>query len=432
MGGTRSSSLSIAAVASSAAAVLHATAAGTHADHVELSRIFVVLAVAQIAVAVAGFVSGTRLVAASIVAVDLLAVVGWIVTWSSGVSFVAGLETAEGPHLADTVAALLAMIAVADAGSHLVGRTTVASAGRLTVVGVAVGSLLVPGLVDATGHDHTDHADDHADDHAHDDTDVASADDTGGSPAVADDHSADDHDHPEPVAESASPTETTTPPSDHADHADHSDDSAASWPRPWDPAEPIDFSGADGVTAEQQARAERLVIDTLRDLPAFADVTSVAALGYRSIGDSGTGFEHYINRDLFDDDKVLDPTAPESLVYRVDGADRTLVSAMFIVARTALDDPVLTDFAGPLMQWHVHDDLCWGLDANGNRVVRGVLSGPDDTCPPGSVNTGGDSPMVHVWITPHECGPFAALEGVGAGRTAAAAGERADQCAHEH
>ena len=25
--------------------------------------------------------------------------------------------------------------------------------------------------------------------------------------------------------------------------------------------------------------------------------------------------------------------------------------------------------------------------------------------------------MIHVWITPHPCGPFAALEGVGAGQT---------------
>ena len=27
--------------------------------------------------------------------------------------------------------------------------------------------------------------------------------------------------------------------------------------------------------------------------------------------------------------------------------------------------------------------------------------------------------MIHVWITPNECGPFAALEGVGAGTIAA-------------
>ena len=24
--------------------------------------------------------------------------------------------------------------------------------------------------------------------------------------------------------------------------------------------------------------------------------------------------------------------------------------------------------------------------------------------------------MIHVWIVPHQCGPFAALEGVGAGQ----------------
>ena len=39
--------------------------------------------------------------------------------------------------------------------------------------------------------------------------------------------------------------------------------------------------------------------------------------------------------------------------------------------------------------------------------------------------------MVHVWIAPHECGPFAALEGHGAGQAAAADGTRTDQCAHD-
>ncbi|WP_280450570.1 hypothetical protein [Nocardia cyriacigeorgica] len=24
-----------------------------------------------------------------------------------------------------------------------------------------------------------------------------------------------------------------------------------------------------------------------------------------------------------------------------------------------IDDPELVDFGGPLMQWHVHDNLCW-------------------------------------------------------------------------
>ena len=37
--------------------------------------------------------------------------------------------------------------------------------------------------------------------------------------------------------------------------------------------------------------------------------------------------------------------------------------------------------------------------------------------------------MIHVWIVPHECGPFAALEGVGAGQVPA--GEE-HLCDHAH
>jgi len=29
-----------------------------------------------------------------------------------------------------------------------------------------------------------------------------------------------------------------------------------------------------------------------------------------------------------------------------------------------------------------------------------------------------NSPMIHVWIQPHPCGPFAALEGIGGGTIA--------------
>ena len=112
--------------------------------------------------------------------------------------------------------------------------------------------------------------------------------------------------------------------------------------------------------------------DTLAELPQFADVSTVGALGYRSIGDSSTGFEHYINPGLIFDDVWLDPSEPESLVYRVDGSQRTLVSAMFIANARPLDDPELVDYGGPLMQWHNHDNLCWGLDDSGNPVVKGI------------------------------------------------------------
>jgi hypothetical protein len=423
--------LAVPAIASAAAAVLHATAAGIHAEHQGLTRIFIALAVAQAAVAVAGFVWRRRAVAAALVAVNAAALAGWVVTRLIGISWIGGLEVAERAQLADSICALFAAIAVLGTIAVTVSASSVPSR---SVLGSAVlaGVLLVPGLTNATTHDHAGHADstehaaDHGGDHEsgtdagpahlHDDDDGAVE---GGEAAAA----ADEHPH-----------EASTEPDHHATETEAAEavEAGSTWPRPWDPTEPIDFSGVEGVTAEQQRRAEQLVSATLRDLPAFADVDTVGALGYRSIGDADTGFEHYINYSMIVDDKFLDPTAPESLVYEVDGDTRTLVSAMFIAADTPIDDPQLVDFGGALMQWHVHQNLCWGLDENGQPKVKAVLTSPTDTCPPQTVNAGGENPMVHVWIAPHECGPFAALEGHGAGQVDPANGQRVDQCGHAH
>jgi hypothetical protein len=445
--GTPTSPLAVAAIASAAAAVLHAAAAGIHAEHVDVSRLFIALAVAQAAVAVHGFVRPDRGACASLAAVNAGAVVGWLITRLVGISWIAGLEVAERPQLADTTAAVLAVVAVVAAGTCLLGSAPVLPSRTVANAAVLAGVLLVPGLADATTHDHASHAagtDDHDDHggavtdpvaHDHDDEDHAEAghddrDHDDGDHDAAD-HDAADHD----AADHDTDHDAADHDTDHdaGDHGDQDDpDAGAAWPRPWDPDGSIDFSGVDGVSAEQQARAEQLVVDTLRELPAFADVDSVGALGYRSIGDASTGHEHYINTDLINDDKFLDPTAPESLVFEVDGDDRTLVSAMFIAEETPIDSPDLVDFAGPLMQWHVHDNLCWGLDDNGVPVVKGVLETFGGTCPPGTVNAGGENPMVHVWIAPHACGPFAALEGHGAGQASVSDGARMDLCDHDH
>ena len=434
------SGLTIGAVASAAAAVLHAAASGIHADHVGLARIFVVLAIGQLAAAVLAFVRSDRWAWGALLAVNAAALAGWLVTRLVGISWVGGLQVAERPQIADTTAALLAAVAVAAAAAFAFGRSVSIPGRALGNSIILAGVLLVPGLADATTHEHAE------DDHAHGADDADHSADHSTDHAADVDHATDDHTHDETVMPAAAPSVDPVADAhpehedDHADdHAedppeDHSDDgaTAAGWPRSWDPSAPIDFSGVDGVTAEQQARAEQLVRDTLRDLPAFADVETLAPLGYHSIGDASTGFEHYINLALFDDGKELDPTAPESLVYRVDGDTRELVSAMFIVARTEIDDPRLTEYAGPLMQWHVHDNLCWGVDDTGQPVVKGVIAAPGDTCPAGSVNAGGDNPMVHVWIAPHECGPFAALEGHGAGQTGVGDDARTDVCTQDH
>ena len=89
---------------------------------------------------------------------------------------------------------------------------------------------------------------------------------------------------------------------------------------------------------------------------------------------------------------------------------------MFIVSHTPIVDPQLLDFAGPLMQWHVHGDLCFTDDpvapqVAGVKPVGGKCRAPLVDFPL--------SAMIHVWITPTPCGPFAALEGIGGGQVPA-------------
>jgi cyclophilin family peptidyl-prolyl cis-trans isomerase len=72
------------------------------------------------------------------------------------------------------------------------------------------------------------------------------------------------------------------------------------------------------------------------------------------------------------DNDFLDPAHPESLVYNVDGDKRTLAGAMYIASARPTDDPSLLSFAGPLMQWHNHGNLCWSVEADGKPRVVGI------------------------------------------------------------
>jgi hypothetical protein len=92
---------------------------------------------------------------------------------------------------------------------------------------------------------------------------------------------------------------------------------------------------------------------------------------------------------------------------------RTLAAAMFILPPGG-DVP---DIGGTLTQWHIHNNLCFTpeqlVDGHPQRRVMGLTS-EDGTCDRGERLP--DAPMLHVWIVDHPCGPFSALEGVGAGQ----------------
>ena len=92
---------------------------------------------------------------------------------------------------------------------------------------------------------------------------------------------------------------------------------------------------------------------------------------------------------------------------------KTLEAAMYMLpSGTALDD--VPDIGGPLTQWHIHDNLCFTTDPVAPQVAD--LTDADGTCPPGQQRFDPRVPMMHVWIIPNKCGPFASLEGVGAGQ----------------
>lgn len=383
--------LAFAGVASLGAGAIHATAIGVHGDHRQAAWAFAALAAAQLIWGAAALVSRSRAVALAGVGLGVVAVGGWVLAKTSGISFIEGLGEVEEIQLADTAAAVLALVATVLAARQVavaaVGwsprSVRPASLGAVSAVIVAI-SLVA--MTAAGGHSHA-----------------------GG-------HDGGSHD------ETAAHDDTVA----HEDEAESADHHAATVAKPYDPAAPIDLSGTPGVTPAQQARAENLIAITLDRLPRFADPAVAEAAGFRSIGDGFTGHEHYINWAYINDDHVLNPDYPESLVYEVTpGQPKKLVSAMFMTRQgVSLDD--VPELGGALTQWHVHDDLCFTDDPVAPRVA-GITSVGGTCTPP--LQKFEPTPMIHVWITPHPCGPFAALEGVAGGQVAE--GET-QLCDHAH
>ena len=372
---------SVAAVASLAAGAIHAAAIGAHSEQQQVVLTFTVLAVLQLGWGVAALMlPGRRWIAGVGAVVNGAAVVGWLLAKTSGIGFITGLEESETLQLADTSAAALALLAGFIAARELLDaeRSERARAGRsrplLPVALFPIMVLTVASMLSTGSHSH-------ADGHGHDGT-------TG-----------DGHAH-----------------------------TAAPKVEPFVADDPIDLSGIEGVSASEQAEAEDLLRKTLDRLPQFSDVSSLNDHGFYSIGDGLTGAEHYMNWEYVNDDVLLDPNRPESLVVRNEGGKKTLVAAMFMLPEgSTMDD--IPEVGGPLIQWHVHNNLCLTDDPVAPTLAFGDLRvGAECECPPPNSKRG-NVPMVHVWIVDHPCGPFAALDGIAGGQVAE--GEEV-LCTEEH
>jgi hypothetical protein len=355
---TGTGTFAVPALASLGAGAIHAAAIGAHGEHRQAVITFALVAVVQLGLGVAALISRRRLLGVALLATNVAFVVGWVLAKRSGISFIDGLDVSEPVQWADGLAAGMAAAAVIGVAIAAMRKWHFpASDAIVRVLALPVAALSVTGMVAAGGHTHA-HGEAAA--HAHGATEGVSA-----VPA-----------------------------------------------KPFIPGQPIDLGGVEGVTLEQQAQAENILAATLYKLPQFADPAVATSRGWFSIGDSVTGDEHFVNTATFDDGKILDPDAPESLVYEMIDGKKTLVAAMYMLwpGATMADVPNL---GGALMQWHIHDNLCFSPETG---HVAG-LRAPGAPCLNGLVK-GGESPMIHVWIQQHPCGPFAALEGIGGGTIA--------------
>ena len=356
--------LALVSASSLGAGAIHAAAIGVHSEHRQAVIAFTIIAAIQLGFGAMALTRPGRILLTLGAMANVVAIGGWVMAKTSGISFIDGLGESESPQLADSLAAGLALVAVLavcaqllSLGSGALERSPLLTGGTA----ILVAALALPGMLSAGSHNHAagHGSEEGAAAHGHDD-------------AGGDAHTA-----------------------------------AVVPPKPYDPTLPIDLGGVDGVTPQQQAAAENLLAITITRLPQFADPVVAESMGFVSIGDGFLGYEHYLNAENMNDDKLLDPDHPESLVFDTSVTPKRLVAAMYMMnPGDALTD--VPELGGKLTQWHVHDNLCFA----GPRVAG--LTDADGNCPAG-LTKGNETPMIHVWIESHPCGPFAALEGVAGG-----------------
>ncbi len=364
--------LRLAGLASLGAGTIHALAVGMHVQTRGAAIAFTALTAIQLAWGVIALIRPGRAVAVAGIVTGAAAVGGWIMATTSGISWINGLEASAFIEVDNVVAAGLAVLVLLLSASAFFARsserTGISLRPPLALAGIGVTAVTAFAMIAAGTSGH----------HA-----------AGAFAAGAADHHG-----------GGSATEVAAP----GDAGHHGPSVAV----PYDPAQPIDLGGVPGVTTRQQAAAEQIVSATLQVLPQWSDPAAAEEAGFHSIGDGGTGIEHFVNEDFMTDEYFLDPSRPESLVYNTQDGGRRLVAAMYMADRgLPLED--VPDIGGALMQWHTHDNLCYNDDGQ----VRGLTDG-DGNCPAGLTKPE-PTPMIHTWIEPHPCGPFAALEGIGGG-----------------
>ncbi|HLZ72120.1 MAG TPA: hypothetical protein VKV26_19615 [Dehalococcoidia bacterium] len=154
-------------------------------------------------------------------------------------------------------------------------------------------------------------------------------------------------------------------------------------------------------TPEQVAAANQLAANTAAGIARYRDLAAATADGYRATTNPLGPTVHYLNPKYMHDGKILDPQAPEVLVYANTRSGPLLLGAMYVMPKPGEYGP---DPGGSITRWHMHDNVCF----TATGFVVGVLS-PFGTCPAGSFNAP-TAYMMHVWTAGNPAGPFGDLD----------------------
>jgi len=154
--------------------------------------------------------------------------------------------------------------------------------------------------------------------------------------------------------------------------------------------------GAGPPTEEQQRAAADVAERTKVSIGKYQDYRVAVAAGYSLEGPQEGLQLHFTNKAYANDGRILDPQAPETLVYAGEHGRIVLLGAMYQMPRPDLQGPAV---GGSSTRWHTHN-VCFTLLPPGLGIVS-----PYGTCPFGAFTvTPGE--MIHLWTVDPPGGPW--------------------------
>jgi hypothetical protein len=149
-------------------------------------------------------------------------------------------------------------------------------------------------------------------------------------------------------------------------------------------------------TGDQAKLAADLATRTTSATLRYRDIAVAEADGYRWSGPRQGLQVHLENRDHQRDGRILDPQAPEQLVYAIRGGRSVLLGVVYQLPVAGASGPAV---GGSSTRWHAHN-VCVGLLPPGFGAVN-----PFGTCPPFTISLTLPE-MMHVWVVDPPGGPY--------------------------